>query len=199
MCFPVRGRCPASGCWSAPRRAFGRDRAQRHAIGCRIFLGEVLRQFENVRRRSRSGGIFKLTTLSRNSRSSRKLPSRDGRPPDCRFEVAADADVDRHRLGAPTRSITRSWIARSNLDWQPHGPSRRFRRAARCRRWPSLELSDPPCHGAVKAPFSWPNSSDSSRCRGCRAQFDRNNGRLARAEAGVDVAASTSLPVRIRR
>jgi hypothetical protein len=34
----------------------------------------------------------------------------------------------------------------------------------------------------VKAPFSWPNSSDSSRCSGIAAQLIEMNGRLARFE-----------------
>ena len=40
----------------------------------------------------------------------------------------------------------------------------------------------------VNEPFSWPNSSDSSRFSGIAAQLTQMNGFLARLRAGVDVA-----------
>jgi len=47
----------------------------------------------------------------------------------------------------------------------------------------------------VNAPFSWPNSSDSSRCSGIAAQLMLMNGFLARLERLWTCRASTSLPV----
>ena len=47
----------------------------------------------------------------------------------------------------------------------------------------------------VNAPFSWPNSSDSSRFSGIAAQLTEMNGPLARRERAWMWRASTSLPV----
>ncbi len=84
-------------------------------------------------------------------------------------------------LPPPTRSITRSWMARSSLA---------------CRRGSISEISSsssvPPVASSnlpmrraiapVKAPFSWPNSSDSSRLSGIAAQLTEMNGARARCE-----------------
>ena len=136
--------------------------------------------------RSRSGGIFRFTTLRRNSRSSRKVPSRTASAR-LRFEVAMMRMSTGTGRVPPTRSITRSWIARRSLA---------------CRRTSISEISSsssvPPVASSnlpmrraiapVNAPFSWPNSSDSSRFSGDRRAVDRDE-RLARAvRAGVDVA-----------
>ncbi|MDF9863524.1 hypothetical protein M2437_002506 [Methylorubrum pseudosasae] len=56
---------------------------------------------------------------------------------------------------------------------------------------PPLASSNRPMRRAtapVKAPFSWPNSSDSSRASGIAAQLTETNGRPARFDVGVDVA-----------
>jgi len=54
---------------------------------------------------------------------------------------------------------------------------------------PGLLLSAP-----VKAPFSWPNSSLSSRDSDSAAQFSRSSGLLARREREWMASAMTSLP-----
>jgi hypothetical protein len=45
-----------------------------------------------------------------------------------------------------------------------------------------LELADARASAPVKAPFSWPNSSLSSRFSGMAAQLTLMNGRLARRD-----------------
>src|SRR6185436_6733031 len=47
----------------------------------------------------------------------------------------------------------------------------------------------------VKAPRSYPNSSDSSSCSGNAAQFSATNGRVLRGDAAWMNRATTSLPV----
>ena len=81
----------------------------------------------------------------------------------------------------PIRSITRSWIARSNLDCSRTSISEISSSSS----VPPLASSNLPIRRAtapVNAPFSWPNSSDSKRCSGIAAQLIETNGRLARAE-----------------
>ena len=56
------------------RLVIGRKQPRRHAIGVGIFLHEMLRQFENVGRPVAQRRDVQVATLSRNSRSSRKLP-----------------------------------------------------------------------------------------------------------------------------
>ena len=94
----------------------------------------------------------------------------------------------------PTRSISRSWMARNSLA---------------CRRMSISEISSsssvPPVASSnlpmrrptapVKAPFSWPNSSDSSNCSGMAAQLIEMNGLSARRERAWTYLAMTSLPV----
>ena len=55
---------------------------------------------------------------------------------------------------------------------------------------PGLEAMAP-----VNAPFSWPNSSDSSTSRGSAPQWIGTNGRSARAERSWMARATSSLPV----
>src|ERR1700735_831660 len=71
--------------------------------------------------RSRSGGIFRLTTLSRNSRSSRKLASRTASAR-LRFEarVSDDADVARCRAGAADAIDHALLDGAQQLGLQPH-------------------------------------------------------------------------------
>ena len=86
----------------------------------------------------------------------------------------------------PTRSMTRSWMARSSLA---------------CRRTSISEISSsssvPPVASSnlpmrratapVKAPFSWPNSSLSSRFSGIAAQLIEMNGFFGAVGAAVQV------------
>ncbi|MNC38828.1 hypothetical protein D3C75_874550 [compost metagenome] len=52
-----------------------------------------------------------------------------------------------------------------------------------------------PAVAPVKAPFSWPNSSDSIRVSGIAAQFTEINGALARFDRLCRARATSSLPV----
>ena len=69
--------------------------------------------------RSRKGGIFRFTTLRRNSRSSRNFPSRTAS-----VKVAVgggdDADVDRHRLAAADAVDQPLLDGTQELGLQPH-------------------------------------------------------------------------------
>ena len=87
----------------------------------------------------------------------------------------------------PTRSITRSWIARSSLACSRTSISEISSSSS----VPPVASSNLPMRRAtapVNEPFSWPNSSDSSRFSGIAAQLTQMNGFLARLRAGVDVA-----------
>jgi hypothetical protein len=55
---------------------------------------------------------------------------------------------------------------------------------------PGLAVTAP-----VNAPFSWPNSSDSSTSRGSAPQWIGTNGRSARGERSWMARATSSLPV----
>ncbi len=84
-------------------------------------------------------------------------------------------------LVPPTRSMTRSWIARSNFDCSRTSISEISSSSS----VPPVASSNFPIRRAtapVNAPFSWPNSSDSRRCSGIAAQLMLMNGFLARAE-----------------
>ncbi|MNF97423.1 hypothetical protein D3C84_802520 [compost metagenome] len=48
---------------------------------------------------------------------------------------------------------------------------------------------------SVKAPFSWPNSSASSRCAGIEAQLNSTKGPFLRAPSKCSARAISSLPV----
>ncbi len=61
---------------------------------------------------------------------------------------------------------------------------------AACSKRPTLVATAP-----VKAPFSWPNSSDSSSCSGSAAQLTATKGLPARGEPWCRRCATTSLPV----
>ncbi len=50
------------------------------------------------------------------------------------------------------------------------------------------------CSAPVNAPFSWPNSSDSSSVSGSEPQLSRTNGPLARGLCRWICSATTSLP-----
>jgi hypothetical protein len=79
----------------------------------------------------------------------------------------------------PTRSMTRSWIARSSFDCSRTSISE----TSSSNSVPPVASSNLPIRRAmapVNAPFSWPNSSDSSRCSGIAAQLTEMKGRFAR-------------------
>ena len=81
----------------------------------------------------------------------------------------------------PTRSITRSWIARSSFACSRTSISEISSSSS----VPPLASSNLPMRrpsAPVKAPFSWPNSSDSRRFSGIAAQLTVMNGFLARLE-----------------
>ncbi|SST06830.1 Uncharacterised protein [Acinetobacter baumannii] len=62
---------------------------------------------------------------------------------------------------------------------------------------PSAASTSParPALAPVKAPFSWPNSSDSIRVSGIAAQFTEISGALARFDRLCRARATSSLPV----
>ena len=87
----------------------------------------------------------------------------------------------------PTRSISRSWMARSSLACRRTSISLISSSSS----VPPSASSNLPMRRAtapVKAPFSWPNSSDSSRFSGIAAQLTAMNGLSARRDFAVDVA-----------
>ena len=97
------------------RRASADSGARRQAVGLRVFLDEVLRPARRCRPGARAeAGSFRFTTLRRNSRSSRKVPSRTASVR-LRFEVAMMRMSTGTGRAPPTRSMTRSWMARSSL------------------------------------------------------------------------------------
>ena len=113
-------------------------------------------------------------TFRRNHRSSRKRPSRTM---DSRLRWVAA--ITRMSTGTarlpPTRSISRFWSTRSRriCAWGGSSPisSRKMvPRLARSKR-PRFSPTAP-----VKAPRSWPNSSESIRCSGMAPQFTLTNG-----------------------
>src|SRR5262245_21496936 len=98
---------------SARRASMERGRNGR-LLACEYFLMKCCASSPMSAGRSRSGGILRFTTFRRNSRSSRNLPSRTASVR-LRFEVAMiRISTGTGRL-PPTRSITRSWMARNSL------------------------------------------------------------------------------------
>ena len=81
----------------------------------------------------------------------------------------------------PTRSITRSWIARSSLACSRTSISE-ISSSSSVPPFASSNLPTRRATAPVKAPFSWPNSSDSSSVSGMAAQLTQMNGFLARLE-----------------
>ena len=82
-------------------------------------------------------------------------------------------------LAPPTRSITRSWMARSSFACSRTSISEISSSSS----VPPFASSNLPMRRAiapVNEPFSWPNSSDSSRCSGIAAQLTEMNGARAR-------------------
>ena len=90
-------------------------------------------------------------------------------------------------LVPPTRSISRSWMARSSLACRRASISLISSSSS----VPPLASSNLPMRRAtapVNAPFSWPNNSDSRRFSGIAAQLTEMNGLSARVRFAVDVA-----------
>ncbi len=84
-------------------------------------------------------------------------------------------------LVPPTRSISRSWMARKSLAWRWNAISLTSSSSS----VPPLASSNLPMRLAtapVKAPFSWPNNSLSSRFSGIAAQLTEMNGLSARED-----------------
>ena len=87
----------------------------------------------------------------------------------------------------PTRSITRSWMARNSLACRRTSISE----ISSSSNVPPLASSNLPMRRAtapVNAPFSWPNSSDSSSVSGMAAQLSANEGLLGPVRARVHIA-----------
>ena len=94
----------------------------------------------------------------------------------------------------PTRSISRSWMARSSLACSRGSISLTSSSSS----VPPVASSNLPTRRAtapVKAPFSWPNSSDSSRLSGIAAQLRATKGPRARRLRSCRKRATISLPV----
>ncbi len=102
--------------------------------------------------------------------------------------------LQRYCSALPTRSNTRSCSTRSSLTcigrlMSPISSRNSVPPSASSKR--PLRVATAP----VKAPFSWPNSSLSSRSAGMAPQFTAMNGRLRRGLALWMARATTSLPV----
>jgi len=163
--IPARGRCPCQRLDVSTRRASAEIGRSGTPLASAYFLAKCCASSRMSAGRSRNGGIFRFTTLSRNNRSSRNGPSRTASAR-LRFEVAmmristgtgpraADA-IDDALLDRPPAI----WIATarpiSEISCEQQVPP-----------VASVEFADTPRDGAGGTrPFSWPNSSDSSRSR----------------------------------
>ena len=111
-----------------------------------------------------------------------------------RLEVASTRISTLTGLPPPTRSISRSWIARSSLACR-RGSISEISSSSRVPPWASSNLPTRRATAPVKAPFSWPNSSLSSRLSGIAAQLTEMNGLSARFDLAWMCRAMTSLPV----
>ena len=94
----------------------------------------------------------------------------------------------------PTRSISRSWTARRifacSARLMSAISSRNSVPARASSKRPGLRVTAP-----VKAPFSWPNNSLSSRFSGIAAQLTATNGPVALGPCSWIARATTSFPV----
>ena len=115
-----------------------------------------------------------------------KAPGRD-----LGLEIAVggreQADVDLDRAAPPTRSISRSCSARSSLACS-RGSISLISSSSSVPPFASSNLPMRRATAPVKAPFSWPNSSDSSRFSGIAAQFTETKAALGAAAVAMDVA-----------
>ncbi|MCY1536389.1 hypothetical protein D9M68_718460 [compost metagenome] len=94
----------------------------------------------------------------------------------------------------PMRRMLRSSSSLSSLAWSTRSISPT---SSRNRVPPSAASTRPTRRSlaSVKAPFSWPNSSDSSRCDGIAAQLNSTKGPLLRLPSKCSARAISSLPV----
>ena len=94
----------------------------------------------------------------------------------------------------PTRKKVRLSSTRSSFTWVESGispiSSRKMVPPSASSNRPSRRSAAP-----VKAPFSWPNSSDSSSVSGSAAQFTAMNASPRRGERSCSALATSSLPV----
>ena len=143
--------------------------------------------------RSRSGGRSTFTTLSRKNRVFAKIAFGNRL-----FQVAVrggenthiDGDwlratdpVDLAFLDRAQKFCLKPWVHFTDFVEQQRAAVRFF------------ELADAPGDGAGERPFSWPNSSDSSRFSGIAAQFTATNCCPARLLLLCRWRAISSLPV----
>ena len=138
--------------------------------------------------RSRSGGSCSATTFRRNSRSSRKRPSRDRarRGRGCWWRSAGYRPCT--GLVPPTRSISRSWMARSSLACR-RGSISLISSSSSVPPSASSNLPMRRAMAPVKAPFSWPNSSRFQQVLGDGGAVDaRRTGRVRAPAVAVDEA-----------
>ena len=136
--------------------------------------------------RSRSGGTRIGNTLSRKKRSERNFPSRTASSRSRLVAATTRASVRSVSL-PPTRSNSRSWSTRSSATWTGGGSSptssRKIVPPAASSKRPRRRSRAP-----VKAPFSWPNSSDATSPSGQRGAVDLDQGALRPGRPGVDRA-----------
>ena len=193
--FPARARCPASG-WRAGAARLGRERPRRHAVG----VGVLARRNGSASSRmscgrSRSGGQPQVDDVEAVEQvlAERALlrPPRPG----CGWRSRGCGCRPCTGLPPPTRSISRSWMARSSLACRRTSISEISSSSS----VPPMASSNLPMRRAtapVKAPFSWPNSSHSEQVLGDRGAVDarRTACRCGSTWRGRS-ARCTSLPV----
>ena len=169
---------PGQRCVLSARRASADSARTGMPFAAEYFLMKCCASSAMSAGRSRSAGIFRLTTLRRNSRSSRNVPARTASVR-LRFEVAMMRMSTATGRLPPTRSMTRSWIARRSLACKRTSISEISSSSS----VPPFASSNLPMRRAtapVNDPFSWPNNSDSSRFSGIAAQFTETNAFFAR-------------------
>src|SRR6266516_2961451 len=171
---------PASTCTGRPRRAACR------AVKCLTSGG-------TSSGRSRNGGMCTGSTLRRKNRSSRKWFCCTAR---CNSLLVAAITRTSTWIGRspPTRSITplsstRNSFACASAPRSPTSSRNSVPVSANSNR-PSRRSAAP-----VKAPFSWPNISDSTRSLGIAALFTVTNGFAARRLCRWIADATSSFPV----
>src|SRR5262245_6065677 len=144
-------------------------------------------------RRSRSAGTRSGTTARRKKRSLRKEPASTAAR---RSRFVAERTRTSTPLASvpPTGLTTPSSSARSSFGWRARGispiSSRKSVPPSACSKTPACRACAP-----VKAPFSWPNSSDSISASGRAAQLRATKGPPARSERRWTRRATSSLPV----
>ena len=164
----------------------GGDRAQRHAVGVGIFLGEVLRQFEDVGRAVAQRRDLQIDDVETKQQVLAESAFAHGLG-----EVAVrggdDADIDRHRPGAAD-AVDHALLDRAQqLRLQPHvhlGDFVEQQRAA----GGLLEFSDPPGDCAGEGALLVAEQFGFQEMLGDRRAIDRDERPLGAVGAGVDIA-----------